>query len=497
MLTAKIEVTVTALGLLAWEAWRAHEGHPVAARVRKIVAVGLAVIAAAVYVDFGRVHGMNALHTWDTFHYFVGSKYFEELSYTRLYACTAVAEAASNRTRLWWRIRDLETGLIVPALPVVADPDECKRHFSEKRWTEFRHDAAYFWERVSIPAWSRITTDHGFNATPVWMAAGTVLSNLAPASDTFLSLLAALDTLLLLAATTALAWAFGARVVTLAVVFYAVNEPSSFGWVGGAFLRHDWLACVVLAVCLMRRGYAGWAGACLAYASLLRLFPILLFAGPVAQAAVELRRSGSLSRELKSFFLGSAAGGALLVAASVAVVGVDAYPKFVDHIRRFVDTPLTNHVGLKTALSYRHATRVEETSKLPVDDPWPIWKQHRRDQYRPGVPVHMAILAFFAIEFFRTVKLGTSWQAIALGVAWIPLVAQLTCYYYSFPVAAAALTADRRGHAVDVLLLGMALCGQAAGAAFSWWDERYAATSVAVAVWAFFLPMAWREREPR
>ena len=35
----------------------------------------------------------NYIHPWDTFHYYAGSKYFNELSYDRLYECIAVADS--------------------------------------------------------------------------------------------------------------------------------------------------------------------------------------------------------------------------------------------------------------------------------------------------------------------------------------------------------------------------------------------------------------------
>jgi hypothetical protein len=496
VLICKIALTVTALALLVIEEWRARRGRPIEGRLRTPIAAGLALLALAAYCNFGRFRGDHAIHTWDTFHYYIGSKYSRELSYGRIYECTAVAEAESGRAREPWQIRDLETGKLVSAADAITDPDQCKRHFSDGRWAEFKRDVAYFWGRVTDRRWSGINQDHGYNAPPVWTMAGTLLSNLAPASDRSVGLLVALDPLLLLGAFVALAWAFGERVVTLAAFYFGVNDPSAIEWTWGAFLRNDWLLWLILAICLIRKGRPGCAGACLAYASLLRLFPVLLFLGPTTQAAAAFWRTRTIGRELGRFFLGAAGGGVLLVAASVAVVGRDAYPRFAEHILRFQDTPLTNHMGLRTILSYRPSGRVEEIKKLDVMDPWPIWKQRRRAHFRALLPVYLAVVAAFAAVFIRVVMRAVPWQAIALGLAWIPVLVQLTGYYYCFPAAMAALTVDRRRRAVDALLLAIALGGQIAAASLFWWDDIYAAASVPAVLCALLLPVAWLRASP-
>jgi hypothetical protein len=180
----------------------------------------------------------------------------------------------------------------------------------------------------------------------------------------------------------------------------------------------------------------------------------------------------------------------------MAVDGRDAYPRFAEHIRRFEDTPLTNHMGLATVLAYRPSGRVEETKKLDVPDPWPVWKQLRRERLREMAPVHLAIAAAFAVLFVRAVRRAAPWQATALGLSWIPLLAQLTCYYYAFSLAMASLAVDRRGRAVEVLLLGMALGGQIAAATLFWWDDLYTAASVAAVGCALLLPFAWLRTAP-
>jgi len=51
------------------------------------------VLAFLTFFNFGFWHFPNFVHGWDTFHYYIGSKYFKELHYERLYECVATADS--------------------------------------------------------------------------------------------------------------------------------------------------------------------------------------------------------------------------------------------------------------------------------------------------------------------------------------------------------------------------------------------------------------------
>src|SRR5437764_431125 len=59
---------------------------------RDRVLAGLGALGLLFYFNMGFLHFGNFIHAWDTYHYYVGSKYFPELSYDLLYDCTAVAD---------------------------------------------------------------------------------------------------------------------------------------------------------------------------------------------------------------------------------------------------------------------------------------------------------------------------------------------------------------------------------------------------------------------
>ena len=162
--------------------------------------------------------------------------------------------------------------------------------FTPERWRSFRHDVAWFRGRESAARWDEIFGDHGFNATPVWNIAGSLLANTGPASDRQIGLLALIDPLYFAAMAGVLVWAFGIPGAAVGLLVLATDFPARFFWTGGAFLRWDWLFFSVAAVACLRRGRPFLGGAALAYAALLRIFPVFLALGPAAMLGAGLVR---------------------------------------------------------------------------------------------------------------------------------------------------------------------------------------------------------------
>ncbi len=66
----------------------------------RLVLAGIALLAAVglgAHLDFLGFHGeRGAVHYWDFFHYYMGSKYFAELGYGGLYDASARADAEDD-----------------------------------------------------------------------------------------------------------------------------------------------------------------------------------------------------------------------------------------------------------------------------------------------------------------------------------------------------------------------------------------------------------------
>jgi len=474
------------------------------ARADRFLAVA-GFVAILTYFNFGAFHFDNYIHGWDTFHYYVGSKYFRELGYDRLYECVAVADSLEpgweERVRAR-KITNLRTNVLESTAAILAEPERCTGSFSAERWKEFRHDVGWFRARETPQRWDDLSTDHGYNATPVWNLAGSLLANSGPASDARILALTLLDPLYYAALVAVVVWAFGWRTAAVGLLFFGTFFPSRFFWTGGAFLRWDWLFYTVAAVSCLRKGRPLLAGASFGYAALLRVFPVLLGAGPALVLALAVgdgvRRGaagGRLaaaraalvrepSRSVVQFFAGATLAAILLVPASALVAGgVDAFAGFVANTEKHRGTPLTNNVGLRTLLTYRADAVGRRLVSDDAEDPWLEWKRARLAAWESSRYLAAALgggaLLLLALAARRHPE---PWLAAALAVAWIPFVVELTSYYYAFLIVPAFLWC--RWRAAGPLFLGLAAASELLSLAPvpgmpTWRDEQYTWVSLA------------------
>lgn len=481
-LSITLSVGASALFMLEQRARRI--GYRPSERLCRAVGVGLTLTACLVYFDFWnpntRYHAYY--HRHELYHYYLGSKYFDELGYKRLYTCTAIAEVESGRgAHIRQRqIRDLSAkNLIVPTTDtyVFSDPAQCKRHFTDVRWQAFKADVAWFESSSRGSYWDKMRTDHGYNPPPVWTMSGKFFASLAPAGDHFFKLLALLDVLLQLGAVLMIGWGFGWRTMTLAAVFWGCNAPAHFYWTGGAFLRQDWFFAFVAALCLARRRKFALSGAALTWSSLLRIFPIVAFAGVGLIMLFDTLRKRRLRADYRRFILGSMLTASVLVAASSAVSGIDSYPEFARHISFHKDTPLTNNMGLEMLLAHDWDGRMVFTIDERLDDPMQGWKEGHTARVRALRPLLLAsnvmVLGWLAWALRRTKLL---WIGMALSVPLMISVLSLTCYYYGFFVAPAALVL--LSPALGPAYLALAGASQILLTRLYWMDDKYGALSL-------------------
>jgi len=463
-------------------------------KVRGAILAVLGLVAFLTYFNFGAFHFPNFIHGWDTFHYYIGSKYSRELSYDRLYECVAVAdsELPELRSRVEKRkITNLRTNVLETTKDILAHPERCKDHFTPARWESFQRDLAYF--RTVESRWDAAQTDHGYNGTPVWNIAGSLLANLAQASKSQIYFLDGLDSALLAAGCLMIAWAFGWRVLAIALLIFATNFPSRFYWTGGSYLRWDWLFWMIASVCLLKKQRPVAGGVALSYTSLLRIFPIFLFVAPVLAAVYHLVRHRKMHPTYMRFFIGAALGAALLIPAGMAVVGrASTYQDFVRNTLKHTETALTNNMGLRTVVAYRPSEVGRKMERAGATDPWAAWKQARRDSFHQAKPVYFIAVMAFLVLLGLAVRQSEPWVALALSATVIPFGAELTCYYYSFLIVVALLCLKRERLAQWLLLL-TAFTQFVAWAPIqgmpTWLDEQYTLMSVGTIV--VFVAIVW------
>lgn len=479
----EVALAVLGLGLLVWGYLVKRAGK--AERSRKIrdrILMVLGGLSFLTYFNFGFFHFPNWIHDWEWTHYYLGSKYFKELSYDRLYECIAIADHESGDNALKRRVElrkitNLRTNALEKTTEVLANPQACKQHFVDSRWDAFKRDVKFFRDRQNYKRWDDLQTDHGYNGTPVWNVAGSVMANLAPASNGQLYTLALLDPLYLFAMAGVVWWAFGWRTLCVGLLVFATNFPSRYYWTGGSFLRWDWIFYLVAAVCCLKKDRPVLAGMAIGYATLLRVFPGLLLAGPALAVGYQLVKTRTVERRWLRFALGGILSIAILVPLSLQVGGgTQAYVRFYENTVKHKETPLTNYMGLRTVVAYRTNETGKDLRSDKYTDPWIKWKQARLRGFETAKPVYGVIVVAFLVMMGFAVRGRPAWQAAALGATFIAIGVELTCYYYAFVMAVALLHDEDEG--VGRLLLMMTAVTTFIGVMPGWLDDKYTLMSL-------------------
>jgi hypothetical protein len=121
--------------------------------------------------------------------------------------------------------------------------------------------------------------------------------------------------------------------------------------------------------------------------------------------------------------------------------GWPAYKEFAHHISVHNNTPLTNHMGLKTIVATAPDGRMKFTRDNRLLDPFERWKELRRSRYHSLRVVYYGVIAAFVAGLVWAVwKLRSIWVAQALSLILVVSLVEATCYYYSIWILAALLT---------------------------------------------------------
>ena len=261
-------------------------------------------------------------NAYEFFHYYLGAKYADEVGYSNLYNAVVVADTESGFTHKNRTIRDLETSRIVPIDRVLQKKAHYKALFSEERWKDFVADVPFFRSRVSPSLWGRMLNDKGYNATPVWtMVSGSLANAVSTRNYWGMIGLATLDACLALAALACVWWAFGHRTMLLLIIFLGTHYLLAHATLKAAFLRLDWVMCLVMAACMLKKERYAAAGALSAYAALARVFPAVFAFGIGAKLLVDLLRTRRINRRYLAYFAAYGVTIAVLVTASVIYAG--------------------------------------------------------------------------------------------------------------------------------------------------------------------------------
>jgi hypothetical protein len=278
-------------------------------------------------------------------------------------------------------------------------------------------------------------------------------------------------------------WAFGLRATALSMLVWGCGYPWAYFWTGGSFARVPWFFMAVAAVCLLKRGFPLLSGFALSWSALLRLFPTALAGGPIAAVVDRFIRRKKIERPWlnatdQRFIAGGILGLVVLIGGSMAVNGFDAHSQFLSNTFKHAETPLTNHMGLPTMLSYKPGTVGRYTKDDSLEDPWAKWKQRRKETKHDRRWLHgLLLLGMFTLLALAGRRLA-EWAVLAGSTILIIGFFELTCYYYSFVVLMAPLAIERLRYSVAMIL--MVIAGLLLQFFIGWYDEQYTAETVVV-----------------
>jgi hypothetical protein len=401
------------------------------------------------------------VHFPDVYHYYVGAKYFRELGYHGLYEATVVADYEDDRSgfrddRL---IRDLRTNrLEVRRGSVLLRQSQIKAAFSPGRWREFRDDIRVF-RSASPDHWrtSKIQYDHGYNGTPATTAVLGLLANWAPVeTTTFVETLRWVDVCLVLLVGALVARLRNTDLALAFLFFWFVNPLNDRNFIGGSYLRYNYLLALCLAVIFFGRGRPVLSGICFSVSTVFRIFPILFLLGLVAHDVLGRERRARL-RAHRSLYLSFALASVLLVGTTALVEapgGVPGWLAFYERIAEHAGNQAPNRIGWKSAFLYSHRHNVKRVAQIAPwrgDLDWIEATGRTFHERRVWYAASSALLLTLGALYLRRVDAR---QAVFVGLFAVFVLLFLANYYYAMLAVVPLIFAnDRRVWVLLALLM--------------------------------------------
>ena len=313
--------------------------------------MSLAALAMVHYV-WPNVHSGRYFNGYEHFHYYLGTKYAPEIGYTGLYVATVAAldenEADRGRPPInIERARDLETSRHISPERLRRQIPEVKAHFTPERWQEYREDAAYLAERASWGGMVKALDNKGYNASPAWTLVSGALANSTSTVTGSVQLLPWIDVVLWLVAFVAVGLTFGARVLSIMLVILGTQLVTDHSHLKAAFLRVDWIVCLLLALVAQKKKQPAIAGALVGYAAMMRIFPAVFGFGVGVRLVSELVRHRRIDRGSVLFLATMTVAMLVLFAASTGVYGFDYWKEFFDKILPHASAVTSWRVGFR------------------------------------------------------------------------------------------------------------------------------------------------------
>ncbi len=317
------------------------------------VAMILCLFGSINYYQFDRAVFLGSGDFADATYYYLNSKYFHELGYHELYPAMLLAdEEASHRLRHIKTYRDLYTYEITQRDSIYTS--EVKYAFSPEQWRSFKHDVDFFVSHTVSGGWSYFFSDHGYNAPPTWTLIGGTLSRIIPVER--IKWITALDFVLVVIMFVFVGRIFGMDALIYSLLLFLVTFSGRWPILGQALLRFDWLAALVIAMCLLKKARYGPAGALIMYATLSRVFPVLFFIPYFFHIIFNTGRNIKFQRFAQSFTTSAAVVFLVIVLFALLFLGWSSFVAATENLLMHSHSYSSHRVGLADALLFRFET---------------------------------------------------------------------------------------------------------------------------------------------
>jgi hypothetical protein len=295
--------------------------------------VGL--LAVLAYFNFGHLRGQRRIvHAHEQYHFYLGSKYLEEIRYDGIYQASALAAQERGENVAAVQVRDPMTFQLAEARNALEHAPAVKARFEPARWAEFTADVAAFESPLGLSR-RGVWRDHGNTGSPAWAAVAYVFTAPTTVGPAVARGLALLDVALLAVLFVTMARCFSPRTAAVGLVV-AMVAPRAFDWLGGSILRLDWLFAIGMCACFLKARRWKTAGAFLGYAIASKPFCALMALALGASFVAEVLRRRRLPAGPVS--LVAAATAALLASVAVSAFLFGGLDIWGDYFQRLLVT---------------------------------------------------------------------------------------------------------------------------------------------------------------
>ena len=420
--------------------WQYFEERP-----RKWFLGFLAVLCLINYGRWGAQSTVERVDAYDMIHYYLNTKYMDELGYFDLYPCSILADHENDGPRFKnqgpiYMAQDADGHGLKPIAHALARGKQVRTEkFTPERWKQFEHDLLFLQRDIKgftpwhnpdeIPPafsnglWRQMIQDHGFNGTPAWTLVARPFAAVVPVEA--VKLLGFLDLFLFMGAIGAVVWAYGGTAGLITVIWLTTTYSTRWPTITWAFLRYDYACMLIIATAMLKKGAYGWAGVATAYAATGRFFPALWMWGPFMKGVSGLIR-GTVHKNLLLFAAAFVISVGALQLGSVARFGTDEVQTHFENMMDHND-PLqlsSRRIGLSLGLTHQLAspTDLDAMPALLTRDR----KQLIKDQTTYRLAIAGAFMLFMGWGFRR---LGDD---EAFGFGFLPFFLLTTASYYYY-----------------------------------------------------------------